>query len=312
MINIIGHKNIFLGVSTLLVIISGVFVGIFGITQGIDFTGGTLWNISFTSDDISNRKISEFFKDSYELPVAISTGREDGSIFIRTRPLSEADHQEYLSALTEGFGSVTELSFQSIGPSIGEKLRKNALIAIGAVLFGISLYVAFVFRKASYYIPSWKYGATALITLFHDVSIPVGILSLLGAYYTNVEFNTSIVVALLVIAGFSIHDTIVVFDRIRENSQREGEDAPEGERLSHIINKSVNETLARSINTSLTLIFILAALLFYGPPTLFYFTLTILIGVTLGTYSSICVASPLLFVWQQRAMKRAQPVHKND
>jgi preprotein translocase subunit SecF len=159
------------------------------------------------------------------------------------------------------------------------------------VLFGISLYIAFAFRKVSKPVSSWKYGMVTLVTLFHDVIMPAGLLAVLGRF-KGIEIDTNFIVALLVVMGFSVHDTIVVFDRIRENLTLARGKAVS---LGDIINKSIRETFARSINTSLTLMIVLVALLVFGPPSLFYFILTILVGTLFGTYSSIFVASPLLY-----------------
>ena len=191
-----------------------------------------------------------------------------------------------------------ELSFESIGPSVGAELKKNALIAVVFVLVGISLYIAFAFRKVSRPIASWKYGLITLLTLFHDVLIPAGMLAILGQY-KGVEIDTNFIVALLVVAGFSVHDTIVVFDRIRENLAIHRGKAGFGE----IINQSINQTLARSVNTSLTLILVLVALILLGPATLTYFIAALLLGTLVGTYSSIFVASPLLEVWHRGTAK---------
>jgi preprotein translocase subunit SecF len=168
-------------------------------------------------------------------------------------------------------------------------LRNNSIIAIILVLIGISLYIAFAFRKASRPISSWKYGWITLMTLFHDVAIPAGMLAILG-HFMNVQLNSDIIVALLVVMGFSVHDTIVVFDRIRENLLNHRGKMP----FATIVNDSVNQTLARSINTSLTLILVLLSLYFVGPADLKYFVLTLLVGVTTGIYSSIFIASPAL------------------
>ena len=183
------------------------------------------------------------------------------------------------------------MSFQSISPSVGANLRNNSIIAIILVLVGISLYIAFAFRKASRPISSWKYGWITLLTLFHDVAIPAGMLAILG-HFANVQIDSDFIVALLVVMGFSVHDTIVVFDRIRENLLNHRGKMP----FATIVNDSVNQTLARSINTSLTLILVLLALYFVGPADLQYFVLTLLVGVTTGIYSSIFIASPALVV----------------
>jgi len=175
-------------------------------------------------------------------------------------------------------------------------LKTKAMWAIVLVLIGISLFIAWAFRKVSEPVKSWKYGIVTLITLVHDVSIPAGLLALLG-YWKGIEIDTNFIVALLVVMGFSVHDTIVVFDRIRENlTLNRGRKFD----LGDIIRFSVKETFTRSVNTSLTLILVLVVLLAFGPPSLFYFILTILVGTIFGTYSSIFVASPLLYLWQRR------------
>jgi preprotein translocase subunit SecF len=203
--------------------------------------------------------------------------------------IGEPAHQADIATLKTQWPSFSEASFQSIGPSVGAALEKNVVIAILLVLVGISLYIAFAFRKASRPVSSWKYGWITLLTLIHDVSIPAGMLVLLG-HFKGVEMDTNAVVALLVVMGFSVHDTIVVFDRVRENLLlRRGK-----EKFADIVNDSVNQTIARSVNTSLTLILVLLALYFVGPAALQVFILALLVGVVTGIYSSIFIASPLL------------------
>jgi preprotein translocase subunit SecF len=193
-----------------------------------------------------------------------------------------------------------ELSYQSVGPSVGKSVRNRALLALALVLVGISLYIAFAFRKVFRPVSSWKYGWITLATLVHDVLIPAGMLAILG-HDKNIEIDTNFLVALLVVMGFSVHDTIVVFDRIRENLLKERSKKS----FEELVNESVNQTLGRSINTSLTLILVLLALYFAGPATLHYFVLTLLVGVTTGIYSSIFVASPLLIVWQNWSSRKS-------
>jgi preprotein translocase subunit SecF len=207
---------------------------------------------------------------------------------------SEADHQKFLGVLEGKFPGLEELSFQSIGPSVGKELRTKSIVAIALVLIGISLYIAFAFRKVFRPVSSWKYGWVTLVTLFHDVAIPAGLIAVLGRFL-HVEIDGNFVVALLVVMGFSVHDTIVVFDRIRENLFLDRGKTD----FTTIVNQSVNQTLARSVNTSLTLILVLLAMYVAGPASLHYFILTLLVGVTTGVYSSIFVASPLLVAWQR-------------
>lgn len=279
MLNIIGHKYIFLTISGLLVLAAVLAIGYFGLKQGIDFVGGAQWQIRLVGNsEVEGRELQEIYPEA-----TIIEESSTKSFIIRAKAI---DRQ----LLIEKFKNLEELSYEEIGPAIGSELRRKALWAFVGVLLVISLYITIAFRKVSRPVSSWKYGLITLVTLFHDAIIPIGVLAYLGQYGLT-ELNTNIVVAALVIMGFSVHDTIVVFDRIRENIKFAKNPAAD---FNGLVNKSVNETLARSVNTSLTLIIVLLALLFLGAAGLTYFILTILIGVTVGTYSSIFVASPLL------------------
>ncbi len=294
MVNVIGHRKIYLGISTVLVGAAVLAIALWGFKQGIDFTGGTFWQFKLAGNE-NVSQVEEFFKNDLGLKeVKISEEAEGNSFLVRLPDVAETDHQMYSNALNTKFGSFEEMTFQSIGPSVGAELRQKSINAIILVLLGISLYIAFAFRKVYQPISSWKYGVVTLISLFHDVAVPAGMLAVLG-HFGAVEIDGNFVVALLVVVGFSVHDTIVVFDRIRENLLI-GRGKKE---FGEVINESVNETLARSINTSLTLILVLLALYFVGPISLQYFVLTLLVGVTVGIYSSIFVASPLLYVWHK-------------
>lgn len=283
---IIQHKKIYLTISALFVIASIAAIAVFGFRQGVDFVGGTLWQLRF-AEEVMKADIAEV------VPGATITSQPlDTSYVIRMAELSEAEHQELLAAFEDAFPGIEELRFEAIGPIIGNELRTRAMWAFVFVLIGISLYIAFAFRKVSKPVSSWKYGAIALVTLFHDAVIPAGMMAVLG-YLVGAEIDTNFVVALLVVMGFSVHDTIVVFDRIRENLQQQKlRNTP----FDEVVNISVIDTLARSINTSLTLIFVLLAMYFLGAVTLSYFILVILVGTIVGTYSSVFLASPLLTV----------------
>jgi preprotein translocase subunit SecF len=261
-----------------------------GFRQSAEFKGGTLWEFSVAADHPSLETAQNFFTTQLALPDAQVSYDSQHDLFIaRFDLIDETVHQQDIQKLKTQWPSFTELSYQSTGPSVGAALRNNVIIAIILVLLGISLYVAFAFRKTSRPVSSWKYGWITLLTLFHDVSVPAGLLAILG-HFSGVEIDTNAIVALLVVMGFSVHDTIVVFDRVRENLL-----ANRGkESFANVVNTSVNQTLGRSINTSLTLILVLVALLVVGPADLWYFMLTLLVGVITGIYSSIFIASPLL------------------
>jgi preprotein translocase subunit SecF len=290
MLNIIGHKKIWFTISIILVGIALVAIAAFGFQQSAELKGGTLWEFKVVGQNLSATDVQTFFQNDLHIPDAqVTVDNGDQSFLVVFGSISETVHQQYISQLTAQWPSFQELSFQSISSSVGANLRNASIIGIILVLIGISLYIAFAFRKASRPISSWKYGWITLMTLFHDVAIPAGMLAILG-HYMNVQIDSDIIVALLVVMGFSVHDTIVVFDRIRENLLNHRGKMP----FATIVNDSVNQTLARSINTSLTLILVLLSLYFVGPADLKYFVLTLLVGVTTGIYSSIFIASPAL------------------
>ncbi len=292
MLNITGNKKIWFTLSGILVGLAVIAMVGFGFKESAEFKGGTLWEFSIPNANVSLTEVQTFFAQNLNVPDAqITLDTSSGDFMARLDVLDEATHQKFASILQSQWPTFQELSFQSIGPSVGASVEKNAIIAIILVIIGISLYIAYAFRKTSRPVSSWKYGWITLLTLFHDVSIPAGMLAILG-HFLNVQIDTNFIVALLVVMGFSVHDTIVVFDRIRENlTLNRGK-----EKFETVVNTSVNQTLARSINTSLTLILVLIALYFVGPADLQYFVLTLLVGVTTGIYSSIFIASPALLL----------------
>lgn len=291
MFNVIGHKKIFLGISTALVLFSCASMIVFGFHFGVDFTGGTLWQLKIPNTDAV--RVEEFFKLTLGLQVfGISFDRAGDIYAVTLQELSDSDRQTHFGAIKKNFEAAEDLDFWRVSSSVSQELKRKSIMAVILVLTAISLYIAFVFRKVSRPVRSWKYGIITLVTLTHDVIIPVGIFAALGKF-VGVAVDANFIVALLVVMGFSVHDTIVVFDRIRENLTKS---RTLNVKLDEIVNKSVNETFVRSINTSFTLVIILLALYFLGPIGLQYFILTILIGTIVGTYSSIFVASPLLVI----------------
>lgn len=295
MIDVIKYKNVFFSISGVLIVLSIAAIFVLGLSPGIDLKGGTQWQVSFTEPTVTGEAVENFLLENTESDASV-TQTGEGDFIIRLSESGEENHQRYLLSLTSKFGEIEEKSYSSIGPTVGTELREKATWGIIIVLLAISLYIAWAFRKVSKPIQSWKYGLTTLVTLFHDVSIPTGMLAVFG-WYAGIELDTNFIVALLVVMGFSVHDTIVVFDRIRENLLLlRGKNTT----LKDVIQRSVQETIIRSINTSLTLIVVLVALIFLGPSPLLYFIITILVGTILGTYSSIFIASPMLFVWEKK------------
>ena len=297
MLNIVGRKSTWFTLSGVLVGAAIVAIAVFGFRQSAEFLGGAQWEFKVPVENPSIADVQGFFANNLKIDGAsVSYDSADRSFLARFTTIDEAAHRQDLTALTAKWPSFQELSFSSIGPTVGASLKRNAMIAIGLVLIGISLYIAFAFRKASRPVSSWKYGFITLLTLFHDVAIPAGLLAVLGKF-AGVEIDTNFIVALLVVMGFSVHDTIVVFDRIRENLLTHRGKTP----FATIVNDSVNQTIARSVNTSLTLILVLVALYFVGPADLRYFILTLLVGVTTGIYSSIFIASPALVLMKPKS-----------
>ncbi len=290
MLNIVGKRRIFY-IFSLALIGAGIFSVIFwGLHFGIDFKGGSLLEINF----LDKRPEISAIKDnlaSLDLgDIAIQPTGEKG-VLIRMKDLSEDIHQKVLSQI-QSIAPAEESRFDSVGPVIGQELKSRAYSAISMVLVLIIIYIAFAFRKVSRPVASWKYGLAAVVALFHDVFIPTGIFSILGHYF-GVEIDLLFVTGLLTILGFSVHDTIVVFDRIRENLRK-----GVGKNFEETVNVSINQTMTRSINTSLTVFLTLLAIYIFGGESTKYFALLLMIGIFFGTYSSIFVASSLLVSWE--------------
>lgn len=298
--NLIKFRYIFFFISGALIIASITAVLTYGLKPGIDFTGGTLWQIHLTQNNAKQTQniteIKNFFENNLNIKNAVVYPEtESQSYLIKFGHISEEEHLQYLTSLKNEFKEIEEMRYETIGPAIGKELKNKAIWAVALVLLGISLYVAYAFRKISYPVKSWKYGIITLLTLFHDAIISIGALTIFGQKF-GIESDTKFIVALLVIVGFSVHDTIVVFDRIRENLLINGVHKD----LKEIINNSVRQTFARSVNTSLTLVLTLLALFFYGPLSLKYFVLLIMTGTVIGTYSSIFIASPSLLFFRNK------------
>ncbi len=294
-LDVIKHRNVFLGVALALVFAAWVCVFVFGLQPGADLSGGTSWSVQFASSTtVSPEQVRAFVEKTFHADVA--TERVGEGIVIRVKQMMPSDKTAYEQALTKAFGTFQTLGFSSIGPTVSKALWRQSLWALIGAIAAITFFVGWAFRKAAARVSSWKYGFSTLIALFHDVSIPLGAVALFG-HFGLFDVDTTILVGLLMTVGFSVHDTIVVFDRIREHLlERKNERIP----LGDIVNDSVNQTLMRSMNTSGTLIVVLIALLLFGPSSLMGFLLTVLIGTVAGTYSSIFVASPLLYLWQGR------------
>lgn len=264
----------------------------FGLKFGIEFTGGSILEVDFRTERPSVETIQQNLSEFNLGEIAIQPVGQNGILF-RMGQVDEETRQKIVAKL-QTISPLDEKTFEQIGPVIGKELKQKTEIAIGLALLAITLYIALAFRKVSRPIVSWQYGIASLIALFHDILIPVGVFSILGKLY-NAEITVPIIAALLTIVGFSVHDTIVIFDRIRENLLRRTFPS-----FELAVNASLNQTLGRSINTVLTVLIVLFALFFFGGQTIKYFSLALIIGVVSGAYSSIFIASPLLVSWWKR------------
>lgn len=301
MLNIIGTRKYSFLVSGALFLGAVVCLLIFGLKPGIDFTGGSLLEVSFTGARPETPAVrTEVENFGWGEAVVQTIG--DKGFLIKTKFLSEDQHQAILSELRSKHetddNKVLEEKFETIGPSISSQLKNRTFWSILVVNLAIILFIAYTFRRVSKPVASWKYGITAVIALVHDVTITAGIFAVLGKFW-GVEVGIPFVVALLTVLGYSVNDTIVVFDRLRENLIRKSMD-----NFDATVNFAVNETLARSINTTMTTLLVLAALVFFGGDTIKNFALALLIGIFLGAYSSIFVASPLLVEWEHWSARR--------
>ncbi len=298
---IIKHRKIFYVFSLVLIFISVFSFAKWGLNYGIDFTGGTLIELGYNNarplqSDVL-KAISIIDDKASVRPIG------DTGFIIRMKPVDQVEKADLMKALSinaSSSESVELKTFDSIGPILGAEALRKALVSIILVILGIVLFITFVFRKVSEPVSSWKYGLVAIIALIHDVIIPTGVFSILGHFY-GYEIDTLFVTAILVILGFSVHDTIVVFDRVRENLRLSSVKKP----FIEVVGESINQTIVRSVNTSLTTLIALLVLYFYGGSSTEHFSLALIIGIAAGTYSSIFVGSALLVTIEKWATSRS-------
>jgi len=290
----IAKRKFFYLFSGLMIALSMGGLMIWGLNWGIDFTGGTFWEVSLSPlNDEHIEQVGAFLEKQDVGQVSIQKTGENNIIF-RLSTINEEKHQQILRDLQKEFPSLQEKRFDSIGPSIGQELRKRSIWAVLLVFIGILLYLSYAFRHSSFRVPAYRYGSLAVLALLHDAAFVVGIFVFLGKFQ-GWEVNSDFIVALLVVAGYSVHDTIVVFDRIRENLVLKNK-----ETLQSIINMSVSQTILRSLNTSLTTLFPLIALYLWGPVSIQVLVAAMIGGVIIGTYSSLFIAPTLLFDWERK------------
>jgi len=267
---------------------------IFGLNLGIDFLGGTLWEINFENRP-TNAVIQEKL-NSFNLGEIVIQPTDNNGVILRFKTIDEETHQQMISELNK-ISNLQEKRFESIGPTIGNELKKKTVSLVVISLVSLLIYIAISFRKLKWPISGWKYGVVSIITLALDVLVTLLVLILLGRFY-NVQFNVTIVAALLTILGYTINDKVIVFDRVRENILREKSD-----NFAETVDKSLNQILGRSLSTGACTLFVLFVLFFLGGETLKYFSLTLIVGIIVGTYTSLFVASSLLVSWGLRGRK---------
>lgn len=306
--NIIAKSKLWLGISAAFMIASVILLSVWGLRLGLDFTGGSLLEVRYLDERPAANAVKDVLAGTGVGSISVQPVGDE-SYLIRFQDVTEDQHRAVLQALDRAAGEasdenaqageyehIEQLRFETVGPSIGEELKQKSVQATIVVLIIIVAYIAWAFRHVSKPVASWKYGVAALVALFHDVLVTLGVFALLGRF-GGVEIDTAFVAAILTVLGYSVNDTIVVFDRIRENLPRSSED------FAGTVNTSLNQTLVRSFNTSFTTLLVLLAIFFFGGASIKYFVLALIVGIASGTYSSIFLASPLLVVWEKLGKK---------
>ncbi|MEK7551030.1 MAG: protein translocase subunit SecF [Patescibacteria group bacterium] len=296
--NIIGKKYWYLLISLIVIVPGIISLILFGLNLSIEFTGGSRLTLSFEKN-VTDEQIKGIKDIFAEKKIKVSTvERSKNNVFIRTSPISEKDDVFLVKDLKKRVGDFKQSQYETVGPTMGSEITLNAVKALGVSSLLIVLYITWSFRKVPKPTSSFRFGIAAIIALIHDVLLLIGVFSLLGHFF-GVEIDSLFVTAVLTVIGFSVHDTIVVFDRIRENLKKVG-----GQDFEQTVNNSILQTLDRSFNTSFTVVLVLVAMLLFGGETIRWFVVALLIGIISGTYSSIFNAAPILVIWQDLVDRR--------
>lgn len=298
--DIISKKYLYFVISLIIIIPGVISLFLFGLNLSIDFTGGSRITLLYPNK-VSNKEVKEVKATFNAEKIKTSTVETSNKlVIIRTEPLSQKQHSQLVNAFSKKSKDIKWEQFETIGPTIGKETTENAIKAVVLASILIVLYIAWSFRKVPKPASSFRFGVCAIIALTHDVLVVVGVFSILGHFF-SVEVDSLFVTGLLTVIGFSVHDTIVVFDRIRENLRRLS-----GNAFDKVVNESILQTIGRSLNTSLTVILVLVALLLFGGESIRWFVVVLLIGIISGTYSSIFNASPLLVIWHEKFTKKGE------
>ncbi len=294
MMNIVKHRYIYFAISLIVIIPGVVSLLMWGLPAGIDFTGGSLLEIHFNSTLPETDSVVDILHEFGFADAQVQTAGSD-KLIIRTKAMDEGTLSSILNEFKSQFNADLGLDrFESVGPTMGKEVAQRAAGAVGLAALGILIYITYAFRGVAH---AFRYGVAAILAMLHDVIVVLGVEAILG-HFLGWEADALFLTALLTVIGFSVHDSIVVFDRIREN-----EKIHRKEPYETIVNMSIVQTLARSINTQLTVMFTLLSLFLFGGSTIRHFVLILLIGVFSGTYSSIFNASPILVVWENKEWK---------
>ncbi|MFA6027610.1 MAG: protein translocase subunit SecF [Patescibacteria group bacterium] len=289
---IIQTRNYWYALSAILFAVSIFFIAYWGIKPGIEFTGGSLLELQYTENRPNETDVKAKLADLNLGDIQVQNSGDKG-VILKMKVITNDERVNIVNKLKE-LGAAEELSFEAIGPTIGQELLRKTIWALLIVIFAIIAYVAWSFRKVSLGpVKSWVYGVCAIIALVHDITIVVGFYVVLS-HFLKIEVDSLFISALLTILGYSVNDTIVVYDRIRENLKRSSADT-----FEEVINESINQTITRSLNTGLCALFVLFIMFLFGGESIRYFALTLFVGIVAGTYSSMFVASPFLLIFQK-------------
>jgi len=301
-VKIIKYTKIYLLISLLVLIPGVISLATYGLNLDIDFTGGSVFEYEFSGEIEDRGAVTNTLVDVFtqkEIEVKNITFDGNTKALVKTRPVEVASNEDIKTAVAEKLSGASQVSFETVGPSIGMETTKKSFFALAVASLGILLYIAYAFRNIPKPYSSFKFGATAILAMLHDAFVVLGTFSILG-YFFNIEIDALFITAILTVIGFSVHDTIVVFDRIRENLKK----LPGSWGFPEIVDYSLVETLNRSLATSLTVVVVLLSLYLLGGGSIKNFTLALLIGIVSGTYSSIFNAAPVLVLWEQRRLHR--------
>lgn len=283
---VVTHRKIFYIISSIFIVVSLAATFFYGLNFGIDFKGGSVLEARYSTNVPTNEELTNEIKPLNLGDFSVRSTGESGYI-VKLKTLSEPERVSLVNTIQKNGAEV--IRFDSIGPVLGKELQAKAIWSLVLVILAIVIFITLAFRGVSKPVASWKYGLVAIVALVHDVIVPTGIFAILG-HFQGTEIDTLFITALLVILGFSVHDTIVVFDRVRENLKYANNKKP----FEEVVGESISQTFTRSINTTLTVLLSLVALYVFGPESTHNFALALLIGIAAGTYSSVFLGSPLL------------------